>query len=137
MQQFFLNLYERASLSLGIAGLNGSDWNLFMFFHLVLFTEQICHAAVKAEDTLVYRSSLAASCCLGAEREAPMPAGLLGLLLFRTFCAVNTKASDAVEPNDLLEALHPLQQEQRYVQRGQRQHHPQISAGQATGEMNI
>jgi len=50
-----------------------------------------------------------------------MPAGLLQLLLFRTFTAVSTKVSYAVETgshqNNLLGALHPLQQEQRYVQR--------------------
>lgn len=112
MQQLFLNLYERTSQSLGRAELNGG----------------------------------AASCCLAAEREEPMPAGLLGLLLSRTFCAVSSKVCNAAEArsyqNDLLEALHLLQQEQRYVQRGQRQHRPQISAGQATalgrtGEMNI
>lgn len=51
----------------------------------------------KQRTALVYRRSLAASCCLGAEREEPMPAALLGLLLFRTFCAVDAKVSDAVK----------------------------------------
>lgn len=84
----------------------------------------------------MHQGSLAASCCLLAGREDPVPAGLLGLLLFRTSNVFISKLSNALETrshqNDLLGALHPLQQEQRYVQRQRRQHHPQISAGQAT-----
>lgn len=103
MQRFLLNLYERASLSLGIAGLNGSDWNpkcklsfscssILCYLHSRSATQP-----QKQKIAPVHQGSLAASCCLVAERDDPMPAGLLGLLLFGTFHAVNTKASYPVE----------------------------------------
>ena len=142
MQQFFLNLCERASLSLGIAGLNGSDWNprsksSFLCSSILCYLQsRSATQPQKQKIVLVHQGSLAASCCLVAEREDPMPAALLGLLLFKTFSAISTKVSCAVgtrfHQNDLLEALHPLQQEQCYVPREQRQLHPQISGGQAT-----
>lgn len=51
-----------------------------------------------------------------------------------TFSAVSTEVSSAVESkshqNDLLEALHPLQQGQYHVQRERRQHYTLSAAGQ-------